>query len=215
MTITIKNRMMWIVLSGLVLCSLAQFTTHIFAQTASSQKGADSVGAPARAEFDFNYSALHSNVLPDGCGCFFMNGGNAQIEVPVMKKFSMIGEFGLESQTISSSNGAQASLTLQTYSVGARYRPALRHGVWSPFAETLAGVSHATGSAVSGLNAGAKNASASFLFTAGGGVDLRINSHVALRVAEIDYMLTTVDNGSNNHQNNLRLGAGFILRWSR
>jgi hypothetical protein len=30
---------------------------------------------------------------------------------------------------------------------------------------------------------------------------------------EADYLLTTVDNGSNNHQNNLRISAGIVVHF--
>jgi hypothetical protein len=32
-------------------------------------------------------------------------------------------------------------------------------------------------------------------------------------LVEADYLVTTFDNGSNNHQNNLRVGAGVVLRF--
>jgi hypothetical protein len=30
---------------------------------------------------------------------------------------------------------------------------------------------------------------------------------------EADYLLTTFDNGSNNHQNNVRIGAGVVFHF--
>jgi hypothetical protein len=34
-----------------------------------------------------------------------------------------------------------------------------------------------------------------------------------VRLIEADYLLTTFDNGSNNHQNNLRIGAGVVVHF--
>jgi hypothetical protein len=34
-----------------------------------------------------------------------------------------------------------------------------------------------------------------------------------VRLAEADYLLTTFDNGTNNHQNNLRVNAGVVVRF--
>ncbi len=47
---------------------------------------------------------------------------------------------------------------------------------------------------------------------AGGGFDLRISRHLAIRPVEADYVLTLLPNGVNGTQNNLRLSAGVILR---
>jgi hypothetical protein len=32
-----------------------------------------------------------------------------------------------------------------------------------------------------------------------------------VRLIDADYLLTTFDNGSNNHQNNLRISAGVVV----
>jgi hypothetical protein len=34
-----------------------------------------------------------------------------------------------------------------------------------------------------------------------------------MRLVEADYLVTTFDNGANNHQNNLRIGAGLVMRF--
>jgi hypothetical protein len=34
-----------------------------------------------------------------------------------------------------------------------------------------------------------------------------------VRLIEADYLVTTFDNGVNNHQNNLRIGAGLVVRF--
>ncbi len=43
----------------------------------------------------------------------------------------------------------------------------------------------------------------------GGGVDLRINDRVALRLIQADYLMTRF---SNTRQDNIRLSAGLVLR---
>ena len=42
-----------------------------------------------------------------------------------------------------------------------------------------------------------------------------MNPRFSVRLVEADYLLTTFDNGSNNHQNNLRISAGVVLHVSR
>ena len=55
-----------------------------------------------------------------------------------------------------------------------------------------------------------------FAMTFGGGVDIPVGKHVAIRPAEVDYLLTTFDNpftgGSNQH--NFRYAAGVIFSFA-
>jgi hypothetical protein len=46
----------------------------------------------------------------------------------------------------------------------------------------------------------------------GGGVDLRLSRHFAFRLMQADYYYTRLANGVNDHQNNLRIGAGLLIR---
>jgi hypothetical protein len=66
---------------------------------------------------------------------------------------------------------------------------------------------------VQGSNPGAGNAGAAFAADFGGGVDLSLNRRFSLRLIQADYLLTTFDNGSNNHQNNLRISAGVVIHF--
>jgi hypothetical protein len=49
--------------------------------------------------------------------------------------------------------------------------------------------------------------------TAGGGLDIGLTRHIAVRAFEADYYLTRFDNGVNDHQNNLRIAAGVVIRF--
>jgi peptidoglycan-associated lipoprotein len=72
---------------------------------------------------------------------------------------------------------------------------------------------HSSGTLVEGTNPGAANAGAAFAANIGGGLDLKTNRRFAIRLIEANYLLTTVDNSSNNHQNNLRISAGVVMRF--
>jgi outer membrane immunogenic protein len=72
---------------------------------------------------------------------------------------------------------------------------------------------HSSGSLVNGGTANVPNAIAAFATNLGGGVDIHTGSHIDLRLLEADYLLTTVDNGKNNVQNNLRLSGGVVIRF--
>jgi hypothetical protein len=47
----------------------------------------------------------------------------------------------------------------------------------------------------------------------GGSLDVRANRRFSVRLAEVDYLLTTVHNNTNNHQNDLRISAGVVVRF--
>jgi hypothetical protein len=54
-----------------------------------------------------------------------------------------------------------------------------------------------------------------FAMAVGGGLDVNVGKHFAIRAAEVDYFLTRYTNpvtGTNN-QNNFRYLAGFIFRF--
>jgi peptidoglycan-associated lipoprotein len=169
-----------------------------------------------RAELALGYSYLHTNAPPGGCGCFSLNGGSASFAWPVKQ-----GRFAFAADIYGGHAGAVLNggygLNLTSFTVGARYLPKLGHGEarlsLQPFGEVLVGVAHASGSLVQSPNPGARNASSAFAATIGGGVDQMMNTHVSFRLIQADYLLTTFDNGSNNHQNNLRLSAGLVLHF--
>ena len=77
----------------------------------------------------------------------------------------------------------------------------------------LVGLVHSSGTVVEGSNPGSANASAAFAANIGGGLDLKASRRFAIRLIAADYLLTAVDNSSNNHQNNLRISAGIVVRF--
>ena len=51
-----------------------------------------------------------------------------------------------------------------------------------------------------------------FGIAAGGGIDVRVSRHIAIRPAQAEYFLTRFFDGNTNRQNNFRFGAGIVLR---
>jgi outer membrane immunogenic protein len=94
-----------------------------------------------------------------------------------------------------------------------RYLPPMPHSSLQPFGQVLLGLAHSSGTLVQGSNPGAANAGAAFAANLGGGLDLRVTPRFSVRLVEADYLLTTFDNGSNNHQNNLRISAGVVIHF--
>jgi outer membrane immunogenic protein len=165
---------------------------------------------PALWEAAAGYNFVHTNAPPSGCGCFSMNGGTASIARRFTPSFSIAGEFkGVTNSNVSASGH---SLTLLTYLAGPRYLLLPGRGRFSPFAQVLVGGVHASGAlyAASGSPSGSANA---FAASMGGGVDVSLNRHVALRLVEADYLLTLLPNGVNSRQNNLSLSTGVVFRF--
>lgn len=84
----------------------------------------------------------------------------------------------------------------------------LRRGRITPFVQTLFGRQWAE----DGITLGSVSA---YAMTVGGGVDVAISTHVAIRPAQAEYFLTKFNDGNNNQQNNFRFGAGIVFRFAQ
>lgn len=162
-----------------------------------------------KIEVGIDYNYIRTNAPPGGCGCFSMNGGGGWLAYNLTNSLAAVSEFSVQHAT--GIGGIGANLTLTSYLFGPRY--SLR---WSnhivPFGQALFGGAHANGSLAPGSPAipGSPNV---FAMTAGGGVDIMLNRHFAVRAAQVDYFLTRLKNGVNDHQNNLRFSAGVVFRF--
>jgi outer membrane immunogenic protein len=157
------------------------------------------------------YHWVRSNAGPGECGCFGMNGGGLSGSWNFHGRWSAVVDFSAEH--VGSTTPVGNSLTLVSYLAGARY--AIPHP-WlegehkpQPFAQILVGGAHAGGG-----EAGVADGSHRFATRIGGGIDVPVNSHFAVRVLQIDYYLTTFVNATNDHQNNFLVGAGIVYHWS-
>jgi peptidoglycan-associated lipoprotein len=167
---------------------------------------------PLRADLALDYSYLRSNAPPGGCTCFNMNGGNASFAWPIKPgSFAFAADFTVEH--IGNINSSNYTLTFGTLTVGARYFPHMRHSPLQPFGEALVGGTHAAGSLARPPNPLNNNAEVAFAAVLGGGLDMHVNRRFSVRLAEADYLPTTFDNGSNNHQNNFRISTGVVVRF--
>ncbi len=94
-----------------------------------------------------------------------------------------------------------------TYLFGPRVN--FRRGKVTPFAQALFGGIRTT----AGIDeSGPEN---NFALTAGGGIDFKVSTYVSVRPVQAEYFMTRLPNGLNNRENNLRIGAGVILRLRR
>ena len=54
-----------------------------------------------------------------------------------------------------------------------------------------------------------------FAIALGGGLDAKVSPHIAIRVAQVDYLLTKFQDDQDNRQNNVRVSAGIVFRWGK
>jgi outer membrane immunogenic protein len=163
----------------------------------------------SRLEAGANYVYARTNASPGNCGCISLQGGNGWVSYNLIRSFDLVGEVG--SQYAPNISPFAADLAVTSYMVGVRYKKNI--GVrLSPFAQAVAGGAHASGSMAPG-NSGIPGSSNAFAMAAGGGIDLGLSQRFALRLIQADYYYTRFPNGVNDHQNNLRIGAGLVVRF--
>ena len=177
----------------------AGFTAN---QTAWAQSG-------SRVEVGADYNYVRSNAPAGGCGCFALNGGSAWLAFNFSRSLGVVGE--IASQNASNVSSSGADLTLTSFLAGPRYTWT-RDGRFAPFAQALLGGAHAGGTLAPG-SSGLPGSANAFAMIAGGGLDIGLTRRIALRAFEADYYLTRFDNGGNDHQNNLRIAAGVVIRF--
>jgi opacity protein-like surface antigen len=144
------------------------------------------------------YQYMHSDIF--GSGLSF-NGWNASATANVNKWFGVTGDF---SGSYKSENGA--SLNAYTYTFGpvltARQSERLQ-----PFVHVLFGGVHVTGS-LSGVGSASTNG---FAMATGGGVDAVVSKHLAVRLAQFDWLYAHIE--STNFSKNVRLSTGIVFRF--
>ncbi len=152
-----------------------------------------------KAELYGGYDYVRLNT---GGSSFNFNGGGGQFAYNANHWLGLVGD--LDGYYTSSAFGAG----LFSYMFGPRIN-VRGHGRVTPFAQVLLGGARSIDT--SPLNA--------FAMTAGGGIDVKISRHFAIRPVQAEYFLTkftvaaTSSIAANNLQNNFRYSAGVIFRF--
>jgi hypothetical protein len=148
----------------------------------------------ADAYVGFQYTRVSGSVIPN------LTGGVGQFAFYPSKWLGVVGEVSGAADT----DGRGSAM----YAYMGGPRATLRHGRIQPYAQVLIGGSHLSNS---GVQQGSGPASAnSFAAAVGGGVDLKIVHHFAIRLIQVDYLFTHFTGAT---QNNLRLSSGFVFRF--
>jgi hypothetical protein len=181
---------------------------------AAAQQSPDKVhfGSPVVA---LTYDLERAKIAGAGCGCFWLQGGSAEVAVPFYRGFGVAASFSGEH---ASNIQPGVDLSKLSYVAGPRYtfdtlRGRRATGV-QIFGEALFGGAHGFDSIfpVNGAVAATAN---SYAMQIGGGMDIALRNGLGVRAFELDYVRTGLPNNGSNTQNDLRLAFGLSYRFRR
>jgi hypothetical protein len=183
--------------------------------TVSPMRGQQTAAAPsdlrshAAQEVDlaFTYAPMRSdltNTTP-----FWSQGGGFELSAGFYHGLGIAMD--INGSHAGNAGGSGVSLNIVNTTFGPRYTWAPHLQRYSVFGQGLIGESHGFDSIFIDP-AGAQTSANSFALEVGGGFDFNLSRHLALRPIEANWLRTQFTNGRSNVQNNLRLGAGVVLR---
>jgi hypothetical protein len=178
--------------------------------------------AQDRIELFGAYSYLRFSPTITGVGARSFNGGGGGAQLNFLKILAIKGEFmGYGSTTFTATfqgKNYTANGNMFTYLFG----PVVRIPIWKvrPFGEALFGGSNTNGyvNLENAINNGGGSISKTptqhpFTMALGGGLDIAVSPHLAIRPGEFDYVLSRYTNPltSTNNQNNFRYVGGVVF----
>jgi hypothetical protein len=166
-----------------------------------------SAAAQDRADVYVGYQYTRQHYGPGAT--FNMNGGVGQIGVYPASWLGIVGE--VSGNAVGNITGFTGSGgTLYSYMGGLRLR--VPHGPLQPYVQGLFGLGQLDSTLQTRLGS---SSSTAYAMALGGGLDLKVAPHFAVRLIQGDYFLTRFTNPLNARfsQNNFRLSAGLVLRF--
>jgi hypothetical protein len=141
---------------------------------------------------------------------FWMQGGSIELGTNTWRGLGIAANI---SGTHTNAIGATTiPLSLVTATFGPRYRWHADHRI-SIYGEGLIGEANGFRSLFPTIR-GAQTSANGLATQAGGGLDYRLSQRFSIRLAEAAWQHTQLPNGTNNTQNDLRLGAGLIINFA-
>lgn len=137
------------------------------------------------------------------------NGFDASLAGNVNSWFGLVADVGGQ-YTRLEEEGIRERIGTNSYLFGPRFSLRKNKRV-TPFAHALFGVSHVKSEATE-LGQTFAFSDTSFGMALGGGLDVRVNDNLAIRVAQVDYLRTRF---FNQTQNEGRIVVGVVLRFGK
>jgi hypothetical protein len=159
------------------------------------------------------YAVQHSNLV--STPTFWQQGGGVELSAQAYHGFGVAAN--ITGTNVSSAANSSVGLTMVTATFGPRYTwnrfvGAARKRSLAIFDQGLIGEAHGWNSYFPSL-AGEQTAYNSFALQVGGGVDIGLSRHLAVRAIQADWLRTEFPNSTTNVQNSFRLAAGLVLRF--
>ncbi len=180
------------------------------AQTAASQAPQTIQSTAGSLQLAVTYNATLAN--PISGASFWMQGGSVQLEGRFYRGLGAVADIaGAHTANI---NSTGVGLDLVTAVFGPRYTFAPARKKYSLFAQALAGEAFGFNS-IFPAPTGAIDSQYGLAVEMGGGLDLNLSPHLALRAFQANWLRTQMPNSTNNLQNSLQLGVGVVFRFGR
>ena len=194
----------------LLLAAPLMLTSSLRAQAVAS------TSSPGHQEVDLavTYTAQYSNLVSDPI--FWHQGGSIELSTQTYRGFGIAAN--IAGTQIGNAANSGVGLSMVTATFGPRYtwyRPigSARKKSLAIFGQGLIGEAHGFNSYFP-TAAGSLTDYNSFALQVGGGVDIGLSRHFAVRAVQADWIRTQFPNSTTNIQNTFRIGAGVVLRWS-
>jgi hypothetical protein len=177
---------------------------------ATVASGQETSAKRLNAAFDvaITYDASRANVIAGNS--FWMQGASIQMHGQFWHGLGAVAD--VASLHTASMNTSGVGLDMVTATFGPRYTWSPLHARYSLFGQASAGEAHGFNSTFPGTPQAVTTAS-SVVEQLGGGMNVSLKRHLALRVFEADWLRTQLPNSTTSVQNNLKLGAGVVLRF--
>ena len=170
---------------------------------------------PGHQEVDLvvTYTVQHSNLVSNPT--FWQQGGSVELSTQTYRGFGIAAN--IAGTNVGDAANSGTGLTMVTATFGPRYtwyRPVggARKKSLAIFGQGLIGEAHGFNSYFP-TAAGSLTEYNSFALQVGGGVDVGLSRHFAIRAFQADWLRTQFPNSTTNIQNSFRIGAGFVLRF--
>jgi outer membrane immunogenic protein len=209
-----KSVVLMAVPAALALASLALATS-----ASAQQSGGEGSRIPP-IDVAATFTAEHAKISPGDCGCFWLQGGSGEANVYLFRGLSAAVELtgshvgnitpGVDISQISVMGGPRYTFGTSRWTdriFGTRHRTSF-------FGEALFGGVHAF-DGVYPASTGLKTTATAFSMQVGGGFNVRLARSFGLRLIEVDYVRTSLPNGTTDSQHDLRLAAGISYQIHR
>jgi opacity protein-like surface antigen len=177
------------------------FATGVLLLSATFVNAQES-GTPA-AEIGVNYSFVYRN-SELGRNHYNQNGGSGSFEYNLNRTIGLVADLG---------GYDSPNFNRQTFSYMFGPRLNWRMSRVTPYVQFLFGGAYEWGV---GSTTGISTTQNGFAMAAGGGVDINITRHLAVKPLQVEYFMTQLPqlaSNLNSVQNNVRYSAGLVFRF--